>query len=350
MTSAIRTLLLMVMSVLFFWVALTPLGLIAHAAPEEPVPPTQPFVIGQRYDCIGTVGSQPWRATFTVDELIGNAWLAVSAVTQADAGDVQSQVMPTLRWVNIQHLMACGEPVQANVAITATTAITSASGAADQTNPVSFPTPEDAITAYMAGLTQQDPSQLLRACAIEEMSNHFDFAGYTERLQAMLLVTALAPAEYPFYVAINQQQLSAQLLNQAKNFSFALLSAEAVDGRTIPDVNPDRVTHFIQDVDPARLAALQVEQIGVPNPALLEGNRYQENAKKMAAVYGATESTERVVLFSFADEYYMLGFTLLRYGDTWKISSQTSPLSNTSALGTPTPTTVDDFESLTARE
>ena len=235
--------------------------------------------------------------------------------------------------------------------MTATTTITSPRVAAtDQTNNVSFPTPEDAITAYMTGLAQNDTDQLLRACAIDEMSRQFDFAGYTDRLQAMLLVTALSPAEYPFYAAINQQQLSAQLLNQAKNFAFALLSAETVDGRPITDVTPERVAQFIKAVDPTRLAQIHIEQIGAPSPTLLEGARYQETATKMAAIYGATASTERVVLFTFDEKYYMLGFTLLRYGDTWKISSQTSPLSNTSALGTPEQTTVAEFARLTSRE
>ena len=62
--------------------------------------------------------------------------------------------------------------------------------------------------------------------------------------------------------------------------------------------------------------------------------RYLENAARLASIYGADESTERVALFSFEGNYYYLGFTLLRYGDNWKISSQTSPLAGTSALGT----------------
>lgn len=352
MKSAMRALRVLVMVALFSFFALSLLGLTAHAAQEEPATPVQPFVIGQRYDCMGSIGSQPWRGAFTVDEIIGDAWLAVSAVTLADDSNTQGQqTLPALRWLNIQHLTACGEPAPKNAAITATAAITSLRVTAiDQPNAGSFKTPEEAITAYMAGLAQNDTDQLLRACAIAEMSTHFNFTGYTDRLQAMILVTALSPAEYPFYVSINQQYLSAQLLNQAKNFTFALLSREAVDGRPITDVTPERVAQFIKAVDPARLAQIHIEQIGAPNPALMDSARYREIGAKMAAVYGASESTERVALFTFDGEYYRVGFTLLRYGDTWKISSQTSPLGNTNALGTPEQTTVAEFARLTSRE
>ena len=352
MKSVISVFFVIVWVALFFSIAPALVGLTAHAAQGVPAAPAQPFVIGQRYDCIGSVGSQPWRGTFTIDEMIGDTWLAVSSVTLAHAGNEQeNQTLPTLRWVNVQHLIACGEPMAESATMTATTAITVPSVAAtDQTNTLSFQTPEDAITAYLTALTQHDIDHLLRACAIDEMSNHFDFAGYTDRLQAMILVTALSPAEYPFYAAINKQHLSAQLLNQAKNFTFALLSGEAVDGRPITEVSAERVAQFIKDVDPARLATIHLEQIGTPNPTLLEGARYQETATKMAAIYGATASTERVVLFTFDEKYYLLGFTLLRYGDMWKISSQTSPLSNTSALGTPEQTTVAAFARLTSRE
>lgn len=352
MKSVIFTLLTVVILALTSYAPPRTIGIAAHAAQVDPATPTHPFVVGQRYDCIGSIGSQPWRGAFTVDDIIGDGWLAVSAATLADdMNNQENQAMPPLRWVNIQHLTACGEPAQTRAVMTATTAITSTSVAApDQINAVSFKTPEEAITVYMTGLAQNDTDQLLRACAIEEMSSKFDFARYTDRLQAMLLVTALSPAEYPFYAAINKQHLSAQMLNQAKNFAFALLSAEAVDGRSITDVTPERVAPFIKAVDPARLATIRIEQIGAPNPALMDSDRYRENVAKSAAVYGATESTERVVLFAFEDAYYSIGFTLLRYGDTWKISSQTSPLGNTAALGTPEQTTVAEFARLTSRE
>ena len=78
----------------------------------------------------------------------------------------------------------------------------------------------------------------------------------------------------------------------------------------------------------------------------MNDDRYQRNSARLAEIYGADESTERVVLFSFRSSYYYVGFTLLRYGENWKISSQTSPMANVSALGVPEKTTKQEFESM----
>jgi hypothetical protein len=124
------------------------------------------------------------------------------------------------------------------------------------------------------------------------------------------------------------------------------LSSEEVDeGKTIM-MDAERTNSFMKDVDPKRLSSLEIKKIGLPNETLMNSAKYLENADKLARIYGADESTERVALFSFEQNNYYLGFTLLRYGDNWKISSQTSPMSNANALGAPEKTTVEEFERL----
>lgn len=219
-----------------------------------------------------------------------------------------------------------------------------------QVSEVIFNTPEAAVTAYFAALAQGDPSKILQVCAVDEMSERFDFALYIDRLQAFLPIQSLAPTDYPFYVELNKMQLSSQILNQAKLFTYSLLSQEAVDtGSPILKMDSERVAQFQQDVDPSRLAGIQVEKIDLPNKAIMQESKYLENAAKLAHIYGADEMTERVVLFSFEENEYLFGFTLLRYGDTWKISSATSPLAGTSAIGVAQPTTLEEFERLTGQ-
>ena len=241
-------------------------------------------------------------------------------------------------------LMACLALMTAGCSGTGTTAT-----APDQASNVAFKTPEEAITHYFEGVAQSDIHKIAQACAIDEMSEKFKFDQYTERLRAFLPVQSQSPAEYPFYVEINKMQLSSQIFNRVKMFAYSLLSSEKVDeGATIVlDAEAtERISQFIKDVDPKGLAQLELKTIGLPNKKLMNDARYLENAAKLASIYGADESTERVALFSFEGNYYYLGFTLLRYGDNWKISSQTSPLAGTSALGTPQKTTVEEFESM----
>jgi hypothetical protein len=217
-----------------------------------------------------------------------------------------------------------------------------------QSAPV-FKTPEDAITHYFAGVAQSDVQKIKQACAIDEMSEKFKFDQYAERLRAFLPTQSQAPAEYPLYVEANKLQLSSQIFNRVKMFAYSLLSNEEVDEGATVVLDADastRMKQFIQDVDPKGLAQLELKKIGLPNKTLMSDARYLENAAKLASIYGADESTERVALFSFEGNDYYLGFSLLRYGDNWKISSQTSPLAGTSALGTPQPTTVEEFEKM----
>ncbi len=198
----------------------------------------------------------------------------------------------------------------------------------------------------MQGVAQADTSKILQSCAINEMSEKFKFDLYTERLKALLPSQSLAPASNPFYVETNKTQLSAQVLGRIKILVYALLSNEKVDdGSVISNIDTERINSFMKDVDPKKLASLKVEKTSPPNKTQMNSASYQNNATQNALVYGADESTERVVLFSFAQNYYYVGFTLLRYGDSWKISSQTSALAGTNALGAPTKTTVDEFDS-----
>lgn len=231
-------------------------------------------------------------------------------------------------------------PVTIAAAVPAPTAIPAASLSAI------YSTPEAAITAYVDGIKQQDVPAIFAASAIDAVAQDFDFQAYADRLQAMPLLTSPAPAEYPFYVDMNRVRRQNEVLGQVRNLAYSLLSTEMIDGSMVANPGTERVQAFVTDVDPSRLSGIELVKIGTPSPDLLSSTRFQENAAKQAAIYGADELTERVALLSFQDKDYLLGFTLLRYGDSWKIMYQTSNLAGTSALGTVVPTTPDEFAGL----
>lgn len=208
-----------------------------------------------------------------------------------------------------------------------------------------FATPEEAITHYFEGVTQSDSRQILEACAIDEMAAHFQLDKETERLGNVFLPsTSLAPTDYPLDVEINKVQLSAQILNRVKLFSYGLLSGENMEnGSPLTNMDAGRVSRFVKAVDPQRLAALQIQQIAPSNEKVMTDTKYLDSAARIAHSYGADEYTERLALLLFEKNYYGVGFTLLRYGEQWKISSQVSPIAATNSLGVPQKTTVDAF-------
>jgi len=210
-----------------------------------------------------------------------------------------------------------------------------------------FKTPEDAITSYLEGVVEGDVDRILQACAIDEVSEDFQFDVWVEWLGGMYLQESLSPVDYPLYVEINKVQQTGRILQPVRDLVYSLLAGETL-GSGFDRVEMDRrdADRFVEDVDPERLRSLEVEEIDIPIPEQMESDRYQEHAAELASIYGADEMTERVVLVSFEDEYYILGFTLLRYGESWKISTQSSALAGIGS-GMVQETTEDEFESLT---
>ncbi len=208
-------------------------------------------------------------------------------------------------------------------------------------------TPEDAVSAYVAAIAANDVDAILAASATDEMVAGFDFQAYSERMQVLALIQSLAPGEYPLFGDMNRYQQASWILGQVRSLAYGLLSDEEVDGQIIAPADADRISAFVAAVDPARLAGLTVLASRFPVPDMATNERYLANGAAMAAIYGADELTERLALIELDGQTYALGFTLLRYGDNWKVSSQSSPISGLPALGTAVPTTRDEFEEQT---
>jgi hypothetical protein len=218
--------------------------------------------------------------------------------------------------------------------------------AQDSTGDETFATPEEAITFFMQGVTQGDVSQIMQACAVDEMTEKFSFDLYTNRI-GYLTISSPAPSDYPFYAEMNRALFTSQILNQVKNLAYGLLATEkaTTEGRTVP-MDPAGTIQFREEVNPERLAQLQVVAMGLPAPEMANTERNLNNWHSLAQVYGADEFTERVVLLLFEGDYYYIGFMLLRYGENWKISSAASSLGNTNFNGTPLATTEEGFHGL----
>ncbi len=209
-------------------------------------------------------------------------------------------------------------------------------------------TPDEAIREYMAGIAAADAGRILDASAIDEMADGHRFAESVDRLQAFMPHLMLAPAEYPFYVEVNRAQRADEIMGQVLMLAYGLLSGETIDGSPIVPVDRAWAEGFVAQVDPARLAGIEVLDARFPHPDLGTDERYLKTAATMAANQGADELTERLVLFTFEGQTYSLGFTLLRYGDAWLVSSQSSPIGGTSPIGTATPMSVEEYVDVTS--
>jgi hypothetical protein len=212
-----------------------------------------------------------------------------------------------------------------------------------------FKTPEEAVTAYLDGVAHSDLDKLLSACAIGEVSKGFRFDLYANNLRGAPLPMTLAPTSDSFYVELNKAQLTSQICQQVKVLTYSLLtlsSDEAADMGMFMQMESSRISSFISGLDSKRLTGLKMQQIGAPNLGSVDESKIQAAMTRSALALGADEQTERMVLFSFEGDYYYLGFTLLRYGDDWKVYQQYSNLAGTDLYGVPQKTTVQDFQSM----
>jgi hypothetical protein len=212
----------------------------------------------------------------------------------------------------------------------------------------SFTRPEDAVVWFIDAVKEQNLAKALEACAVFQYGRDFDFKAMYDRLQALTFFS-LAPAEYEMYAELNQIQQSAQLVNQLKYYIYAFLAPE-VDF-TMTQVAPDAkwLDRLVRDLDPSRLAGLEVIEMGLPMPSIFNTQRNLENMRKRAAPFGADTSTELVVLYRFEKKYYYSGFSFLRYGDYWKIDSLASYIAGTGVIGGVEETTFAEFGNLIER-
>lgn len=188
-----------------------------------------------------------------------------------------------------------------------------------------FGSPEEVIRYFMAGISSNNVEQILASSDFVERGQGFDFIASTLRLRSMTAATQL-PSGYPLYREVDIATYKYQFLRQASWFALSLLSTEEQFWRgetLILDTNDpqtaDRLNRFVAAIDPSNLANVRIEKFGTP--AVSRVPEYVDNAAELAKVMGAAEQVERVTLLSFQGKFYCLGFTVLRYGQNWKIST-----------------------------
>ena len=187
------------------------------------------------------------------------------------------------------------------------------------------------------------------SAAIDQVAHGFDFVAYVDRLKSWGPF-APAPATDPFLVELNRVQQESQLLGQTRTLIYSLLATEELDGTRIAPVDAAWAEAFVDQVDLGRLDDLEVVDVRLPEPEYATSDRYLEVTAGRAAVQGADALEERVALVTFEGQHYLVGFTLLRYGDGWYVWSQSSPLARTTPMGPAEPTTVEDYEELTTAD
>lgn len=208
---------------------------------------------------------------------------------------------------------------------------------------VDLSTPESAVSAYMTGVKQQDFNAIIATTAARKAAEGFDFVGSVVRLRTLTLHTP-APSNAPLFIELNNADFVAQIAKQVKLLAFGLMTTnEVVQGKAVV-MEEAGAKEFLSAVRADRLSGIELVKIGIPQPSAMMTKPYQVRSANIAKINGADATTERVALISFEGLHFVVGFSLLQYGDNWMVSSQVSPLARTDTLGATKRVTPDEFE------
>jgi hypothetical protein len=205
--------------------------------------------------------------------------------------------------------------------------------------------PEEAVAAYLSGVAAADLAAIESTIAASDVAEHLDFVALVDRLGSWS-PAMMGPSVGPLFTDINRLHQTSQVIGQTRFLLYSLLTDIEFEGVTLV-VDAEWAAEFIAALDASRLAALEVVDVRFPKAELADDARTADSFAAVAAVWGADELTERVALVSFEGASYAVGFTLLRYGSQWRVSSQASALAGLPSLGVAVPTTPEDFDALT---
>ena len=190
-----------------------------------------------------------------------------------------------------------------------------------------FSTPEDAIKYFVEHMTAGDWDGALKACAINEIAENYDYEFMMERLNALDPKLMCLPVEYKEFVEYNRASVRAMLLKQMAWLTFSVTLPEKYEefiemspiGYVVSSTNEeDIIDDVVGDMDPAAIAGLKLKRID--SHELLTSSQNEKAYDTFAETYDADSQTSRVVLYEYDGDYYVGGFMLLEYNGHWLIS------------------------------
>jgi hypothetical protein len=217
-----------------------------------------------------------------------------------------------------------------------------------------FKTPEEAITAFMDALKKQDFEAILATTAVDRMSKGFDFVAQAEQIKVIMPYYAM-PASDPFFTSVNKAIYTDEIARNIQYFTYSLMMTNnpviidaLTEGTSYANPNyPTAATDMFDAVQAKRLSELSISKIGTPLPEKVNSERQQRLFSQHARNFRGDAATERVVLVSFDGLNFLVGFSLIRYGDDWLVERVTSWIAETSSLAPAKRITPDEFDALT---
>jgi hypothetical protein len=217
----------------------------------------------------------------------------------------------------------------------------------------SFATPEAVVEHFIESVAADDLDATMQAFAIDDEAAHFDFAAQVRRLGSYSPTSIDAPARYKMYVRTN----AFAAMDNAAGRVVAFVTAFLIDPAEIARLGKGprdadaaaRVMATLQGMDSNKLRGLKLVRVDLPHKPLMSKAHVLQMLREQGSVWGAETMTERIALLQLADQHYICGFRILKYGSSWRIHDLTSNFASDEAhmLLAPEKITPEEFETRT---
>lgn len=204
-----------------------------------------------------------------------------------------------------------------------------------------FNTPEAAAEYFIRCINKHDFEGAVQAFAIDEIVKNYDFFAYMEYAKMFNAVNIISP-EYEEYEYLNTLFLQNNAANKIKALIFNL---NYDNESTQPYINiEDRkdASKIYKAFDPKGME-LKLEMLDYASPEYQDSDDYREYKKRDCKIYGFTDIKEYYVLYEYEDEFYLGGFTFVKYKKGWQIDTLYTKLGGTDGIKLVTPIEKDEY-------
>lgn len=192
-----------------------------------------------------------------------------------------------------------------------------------------FASPEEAVSAYIKGLQDNDLTEMLSAFAVETYAENYSLAKMVDRLQSYQPSLGFIPTISDFSLELNIEQRRTRITGEIRAHYLVLTNSASINednaGRPVIlsdgyESGDDLVSQLFATEDETYLSDIRFEG-KFYNPAdfsenyLAETN--QKNLGKQAAVIDADEIKSTVAGLASAGTEFVLCMDTVRYGDRW---------------------------------
>ena len=177
---------------------------------------------------------------------------------------------------------------------------------------IGYSDPAETIEYFIDQIKEGNYAAALRACAVSEIADGFDYEAYIKRMNMLNPAENYLPSEYLLFKSFNEKSTEFYILQQLCRMAQSISLSEDYEPylKMAPILgNQIDLDDVVDDMDPLLLADIMILEI--EEPELPDQERYRDNLNEQAEIYGAEQLISFSVLYEVDNDYYAGRFSVV---------------------------------------